>query len=858
MVSMKRLLILSLLPAIINCSPDFKSGLDEDSATPTSDSPPPDDGGSADSGAVPDDPDACDERPSSTICVEGDAVTCDEAGDIASTQPCADEREACIEDLGCATCGVDLDVLHLPFGVESAFVGIRPEVTPENVEIERLHTRPVSIDIIDAERTQGQLEVSIDSDRFTFWLDADTGPVFPEADGVLRINVDTLPADILVHSHQAGSATLSVGDTICEAITASTVFHSAEQPPLTGNPLLEAPWAERVTVFNHTAPVSLTLSPTRHSDRVGQPVQAYVVERKTTDEWLADGTLVDVSSDGAELFFMSDGTTADNVVTLWSGGIDTPTSRYAEFDLVLDYDLDGTLSPGDISAGPGDDAPGFTVMGDLFEPGPHEVDTSNYSGGSWLDQIVYYPADVADMTDVPVVIISHGNGHNYLWYDYLGEHLASHGYVVMSHSNWTGPGIETASWTTLENTDYFLDVVPLIDDGILDGAIDSSRMTWIGHSRGGEGVTRAYDRLFDEGYSTDNYGPEDIALISSIAPTVFYEVEYSNPHDRPYHLFAGAADGDVTGGPSSSVVEYFRLTSVAAAEVQTTYLHGVGHNEFNCCGFDDATGPGLIGRPATQTIAKAYYLALVRAYIDGHEASLDFFSRRADIFRPANISAEAVITNEFRPDPDGDAVAIDDFQSENSSSTASSGSTVSFTVTDVLEGELEDGNGNLQWSSSDPMNGMTQGCCSGDNNRGVIFQFDEDATVSWTLHSTVTDWTPFEMLSLRAAQGTRHPNTMSLDDDLSFSIRVVDSSGNAAELWLGQLGEVTRPYPRTGLGGGVGWSNEFNTMRVRLSDLTEINPALDLSVMAEFHIELGPSYGSETGRLAIDDILLEY
>ena len=57
--------------------------------------------------------------------------------------------------------------------------------------------------------------------------------------------------------------------------------------------------------------------------------------------------------------------------------------------------------------------------------------------------------------------------------------------------------------------------------GVLDGHVDGHRITWIGHSRGGEGVARAYDRLWDGTWSPDNFVRTDIVLISSIAPTDF-------------------------------------------------------------------------------------------------------------------------------------------------------------------------------------------------------------------------------------------------------------------------------------------------------------------------------------------------
>ncbi len=842
-----------LLCAAIGCLPNAKRGNDQNR----------DDGGSvpessdadtdADEG-IPD-TDECDEHAERIICESDTAIACDASGDVLSTTVCSPEREACIEDLGCSTCSISLETLHLPYSQTSAFIGIRPAITEENIAIERLYTRPMKVGISDSRRSQGHLELSSSDPHLALWLDTEP-PLFADDDGILRIPVDQLPATVLAHAEGSGPAQVTATDPLCLQVEATADFHAGHQPTLTGTPISSAPWIHRADVFNHTDIINLAFSADRHADRVDTPVVVYIVPHRSPADWAADPTLNDVTEDGANLLFV--GSTEDNIQALWSSSLTTSEDRFSEYDIVLDFDRDGTFSPGDIASGPGAHAPGLTVMGDLHGVGPHDVQITTTSGGSWIDQIIYYPSDIRSLESAPLIVISHGNGHNYLWYDYLGEHLASHGYVVMAHSNLTGPGIETASWTTLENTDYFFEAIHTIDSGVLSGRVDPDRIVWIGHSRGGEGVVRAYDRMVDEDYPTSNYDADSIVLISSIAPTVFYTIEYSNPHDRPYHLLAGAADGDVHGGPSSSVVQFFRLTSAAQAETQSTYLHGVGHNEFNCCGFADATGPDLIGRTAAQKAAKAYYLALIRFYVDGHAASLDFFSRRADVFRPANLAEDLVIANTYRPDKRRDVLVIDDFQAQTDTAVASSGWDVSFSVDELIEALLIDQDGAFSWDPSDPMNGMTQGCCEGDVNRGIVFSFDADSHISWTVPESAQDWSEWRQLSLRLAQGTRHPKTVALDDDLSFSIRLLDTEGEMASIQLESLGRITHPYRRTGLGAGEGWANEFNSIRVNLSAFDDANPKIDRTKIATLFVEFGPRHGSSQGRVALDDLLLEH
>ncbi len=62
----------------------------------------------------------------------------------------------------------------------------------------------------------------------------------------------------------------------------------------------------------------------------------------------------------------------------------------------------------------------------------------------------------------------------------------------------------------------------------------------------------------------------------------------------------------------------------------------------------------MIGRLAAQSVAKSYYLALIRAYADGETVLMDTIRRRADVFRPVGIDASVIIANTFL----GDAIAL--------------------------------------------------------------------------------------------------------------------------------------------------------------------------------------------------------
>ena len=395
-----------------------------------------------------------------------------------------------------------------------------------------------------------------------------------------------------------------------------------ERLELVGVPESGAPHFRFVDVLQQGEDVRVAIDPARHPQWVGLPAQVHVVAAKDAAQWAADPTLLDLTGAPTPLTLQA-GSIAANVVTVDVGTLAGAAGDTwgVGFDVVVDFDGDGLLGPGDAIDGAGD-ATGFFVVGDATQPGPHAVTEAIYSGGSFLGQDLYYPSDVATLGALPLVVISHGNGHDYRWYDHLGYHLASWGCVVMSHQNNTMPGPEAASLTTLSNTEYLLGNLAAIEGGALLGHVDAERIVWLGHSRGGEGVVRAYDKVFDGEYVPVHFTLSSLRLVGSIAPTQFLPSQQITPHEVPYHLFVGAADSDVNGGPSSAIGQSIPIFERARGEKLCQSLQGAGHAAFhnqltNCF----CTGPDLIGKAGTHPVMKAYYLALVQRHTRDNPAS---------------------------------------------------------------------------------------------------------------------------------------------------------------------------------------------------------------------------------------------
>ncbi len=640
-----------------------------------------------------------------------------------------------------------------------------------------------------------------------------------------------------------------------------------------GRSLAGYPWFDFSEAFNAGTPVQAAVDPFAHPELAGQTCDVYVLTGRTAAAWCADATLEDVRGAPETMTFTGEGT-ASNVLTLAGSAAfsaDAGTGIGRGYDLALDCNRNGVLDAGELADGL-EDGSGFYVVKDLTQTGPLAVaefddigpESPHCSGGGNDDMRIYYPTTLDDpgfTGRYPLVVISHGNGHCFDWYDFLGRHLASYGYVVMSHDNNTGPGIETASTTTLKFTDKILLNQATLHGGVLDGHIDSKHIAWIGHSRGGEGVARAYDRLVDEGYPAQRYAASDIAVISSIAPTDFLGPNKSDPHDVAYHLLYGASDGDVCGCPDNSIAQSFGVYERATGPRQSTYVHGADHNDFNCCGFDDFSGPSgtAIGRPEAQQVQKAVQLALIKHYIERQPAAKDYLWRQWESFKPIGVAATTVVVNELREPPARRTFVADDYQSEPATATSSSGGAVTGSVTGLAEDQLREADGQFGWTGGEAMNGMTRGRI-GDAERGGVFEFAPGAPAYYELAvvPAARDFRSAGYLSLRVAQVTRAPRTTAALEDLTFTLTLVDGAGARSSIRIAVYGGgVEEPYQRTGYGAGAGWQDEFETIRVRVTDFARDGAALDLGNVAAIRLDFGTGFGSAEGRVAVDDIQLE-
>ncbi len=633
---------------------------------------------------------------------------------------------------------------------------------------------------------------------------------------------------------------------------------------LAGKAVSGYPHFHYALTFNKKSDVQVAIDPSEYPAIIGQTGDIYIVESKTITGWLSDPSLTDETG-GYQTETFVGGSIQDNLFTV-SG---SSTLDYSAglgighpYDVVFDMNQSGALDVGDYIDGYDDDLPGFYYVHDLSVGGPLAVTEATYVCPNWDGttnyggQNTFYPTNIGSMGELPVVIIGHGNGHQYIWYDHIGNHLASYGFVVMSHRNNTGPGPNAAALTTFEHTERFIRELPNIEGGVLDGHIDTNKIIWVGHSRGGEGVAYAYDNIFDGTWTPTYFSIDDLQLVTSISPTDFYGFYETTPHDANFHLMYGAADSDVQGAPGGGS-KPFSIYERGYGEKTVCYLQGCGHAWFhNGGGSSWASGPDLIGQSATHKTELGYFLALAKHYSEGSVPARDFLQRMYGDIHPWGIPANVIVIREFKHADTVDRFILDDYQTETSTSTSSSGGTVTYSVSNVAEAQMIDTDGSF--ATGPAFNGMTRSKNTLDKPRCVVFDWPNSGTRYYELNVVVgeRDFSDDAYLSFRACQGTRHAYTDALDAPLTFTATLRDGGGTTSSIDFANYGGITRTYQRTGYGSGAGWANEFNTVRIRLTDFTIDGSGLDLTDIVAVRFEFGGGFGSNQGRIGLDDVEL--
>ncbi|HVP12935.1 MAG TPA: hypothetical protein VMV94_17305, partial [Phycisphaerae bacterium] len=255
-------------------------------------------------------------------------------------------------------------------------------------------------------------------------------------------------------------------------------------------------------------------------------------------------------------------------------------------------------------------------------------------------------------------------------------------------------------------------------------------------------------------------------------------------------------------------------------------------------------------------IQLGYLLPLVKHYVEGNIPASDFLWRQYERFHPIGVDTSnpcIVVSLEYRNGSDHGNTVIDDYQTGTAANVSSSGGSVTYNVDNLTEGRMDDNNSSFTWMSSDPFNGATQDGPS-DVERGVVFDwFNTNKYYEWEVIPAYRDFSNDLYISFRGAQGTQHPYTLSPLGIKTCTLTLRDGNGVSSSIGTGAYGGgFGQPYARNG-----GWHNEMRTIRVRLTDFLTNGSGLDLGNIVAVRLNLGPSWGSSSGRFVIDQLMLD-
>ena len=289
-----------------------------------------------------------------------------------------------------------------------------------------------------------------------------------------------------------------------------------------------------------------------------------------------------------------------------------------------------------------------------------------------LNARVWYPDGPGPF---PVVLVVHGN-HDMKdfsdpGYGYLGELLASRGYVFASlDMNFINGGIrnenDARGWFFLKHLEQLRSWHDTAGNPF-SGKLDLNRVALIGHSRGGEAVghAAAFNRLThypDDGNVTFDFG-FGIRSIVAIAPV---DGQYQ-PQDRlvpvedvNYLVFHGSHDGDVSSFMGIRQYQRVSFTDDAPRFKSAVFVYRANHGQWNTVWGPRDNGPRsarildlrtLMDPEEQRQFAKVYISAFLEATLRDDRRYLPLFRdhRVAGDWLPPTMYITRFQESTFRP-----------------------------------------------------------------------------------------------------------------------------------------------------------------------------------------------------------------
>jgi len=422
------------------------------------------------------------------------------------------------------------------------------------------------------------------------------------------------------------------------------------------------------------------------------------------------------------------------------------------------------------------------------------------------------------------------NAHGYV---YLQETLAAQGYVTVSLGanalNCRGGG---NNWID-ERTALILEHLrrwsawsasgegPLGSEVV--GAADLSRVVLVGHSRGGEAVSRAPSAL-----QSAPIPGVSLAGVFALAPTDFTS---PSPTGMPFATLLPGCDADVSS--LDGLRHYDRGLQPPTPDSRTQVLFvGANHNGFNTEWLvDDNVEAGefrvcsdeqWVGAPAQRGMFEIFLSDWIDAVIQ--QAPLPAYMR-ADEEIPAVVEAWSGGDLDLRWSyASPERQAIDDFETYGDPDFNTTGGPN--TYTNVLD---------MLWSRSTPSNNRPA------QHVAPTLRAEWEGSASATFDLDPVDATDFAHLSVRFTSSNSARNTDTVEHD--FTILVRDTADEVAAVSISEVGRLPHVYPAV-----VRPRTVLSTIRIPIAELVARSPDFDPSQIAQVAF-VWPGDGPATGSV---------
>ena len=514
---------------------------------------------------------------------------------------------------------------------------------------------------------------------------------------------------------------------------------------------------------------------------------------------------------------------------------------------------------------------------------------------------VWYPGGEGPF---PLVLVVHGN-HNPRdfsdpGYDYLGELLASRGFILASvDMNFINGGIrgenDGRGWLLLKHLQAWREFNQ-DSDSPLRGKVDMEQIAVMGHSRGGEAVghAAAFNKLA--------YYPDDASLafdfgfnirsVVAIAPVdgQYLPTNRGAPiEDVNYLVFHGSHDGDVTSFHGLRQYQRATFSGDVDAFKSAVYVYRANHGQWNSVWNSFDNGPrsprildlrGLLDPAEQRRFAEVYVSAFLEATLKGDRSYLPLFRdhRVAGDWLPNTMyitsfehSTHAPVAD-FEGDIDITTGAMDGVELFGDSLQTWRESTLTLRSRNRANTSASQGN-QAVWLG---WNRRVEG--SEELGRPSVFRITLDARASRELglsegatldfRAGPTDDEPGPRSRAEEAEGDapsseRGASQPDAEEEevapIDFSVEVVDAAGVRAKVLASEYGPLRKPltmrvlrrrdledqrFPDL-------WELVLQSFSIPLTDFTATAPSLDAGRIREINFVFDRN---EAGTIALDDV----